>query len=192
MADTNLPDYDQFEFFLHQNDLTSTAAEIHGVIAGCLCAGMKYKHAEWLDLVSEFVLQGADIPDNADTKFKALYETTYQQLMDDAFAFQLFLPNEDDVPLAERAQVLIEWISAFISTFGSAIGDKFITLDPQVKEAYQDMLEISQMDTEMEDNDSNLIAFEEVAEYVRMTCILCFGELGDKGGETGSASPMLH
>ncbi|MCU4674323.1 UPF0149 family protein [Catenovulum sp. 2E275] len=194
MTDIILPDYDQFDFFLHQNELKATAAEVHGIIAGCLCAGMPYKQADWLELVSEFVLQGADINAQAEDKFKELYEITYQQLLNMDYAFQIFLPQEDDIPLSECAQMLIEWLGAFIAAFGSAIGDKFVGLDNEVREAYQDLLDISQMDTDMEDDEENLIAFEEVVEYVRMTAILCFGELGDRKLEQVEQpkSPLLH
>ncbi len=194
MTEISLPDYDQFDFFLHNNELNGTAAEIHGVIAGCLCAGMPYKQPDWLELVSEFVLQGADIPAVAEDKFKTLYETTYQQLLDTDYSFQIFLPQEDDIPLNESAQMLIEWLGAFVAAFGSAIGEKFTQLNTEVREAYQDILDISQMDTDMEDSEENQIAFEEVAEYVRMTAILCFTELGDRKVESIEQpnNPMLH
>lgn len=192
MADSTLPDYEQFDFFLHQNELPCSAAEIHGIICGCLCGGMQYKQGEWLKLISEFALQNAEIPDEALTKFRELYQISYQQLIDTNFGFQIFLPTEDDLPLAEMAQILLEWLSAFIASFGAVVGEQFADADDEVREAYQDLIQISQMDTEMDESEGNQLAFEEVAEYIRMTTVLCFGELGDRSATDGLKKPTIH
>ncbi|WP_040459190.1 UPF0149 family protein [Gayadomonas joobiniege] len=194
MADAQLPDYDTFDFFLHQNDLTCTAAEIHGVICGCLCAGMPYQQAKWRKFISEFVLQDAEVDDRVAEKFREIYQVTYQQLMEPDFSFQIYLPTSEDVPLNEKAQILLEWLAAFISAFGAVVGEQFSAVDKEVREAYQDLISISQMDTEMEETEENLIAFEEVSEYIRMTTLMCFAELGDHNSQQagGPAKPTLH
>ncbi|MER2493923.1 UPF0149 family protein [Catenovulum sediminis] len=196
MADSQLPDYDSFDFFLHQNELPCSAAEIHGIICGCLCAGMPYQHAQWRKFISEFALQDAEVDDTVAEKFRQMYQTTYHQLLDPNFSFQVYIPENDDIPLNERAQILLEWLSAFISSFGAVVGEQFSEVDDEVREAYQDLIAISQMDTEMEETEENLIAYEEVAEYIRMTTIMCFGELGDRSGQEGGKDvfqkPTLH
>lgn len=194
MADAKLPDYDTFDLFLHQQDLTCSAAEIHGVICGCLCAGMPYQHAKWRKFISEFVLQDAEVDDRVAEKFREIYQLTYQQLMQTDFSFQIYLPDADDIPLSEKAQILLEWLGAFISAFGAVVGEQFATVDKEVRESYQDLISISQMDTDMDESEENMLAFEEVAEYIRMTTLMCFGELGDHNStNTGSSdNPILH
>ncbi|WP_016954121.1 UPF0149 family protein [Catenovulum agarivorans] len=195
MAEPILPDYDSFDFFLHQNELPCTAAEIHGIICGCLAGGMPFQSGQWRKFVSEFALQEAELTDEVASKMQEIYKATYEQLLDPDFVFDVYIPRTEDIPLAEQAQMLIEWLAAFISSFGATVGERFANVDKEVREAYQDLIAISQMDTEMEESEENLIAFEEVAEYIRMTTIMCFSELGDKSGVQAAepgAKPTLH
>lgn len=187
-----LPNYDEFELFLHKNELPCTAAEIHGVITGCLCAGMPYKQADWKNFVSEFTMQNDDMSNDVFIKFNQLYQIIYGQLADSDYSFEIFIPTDDDIPLSEKAEVLLEWLGAFIAAFGAVVGDKFVEVEDAVKEAYQDLIEISQMDTEMDDSEENQVSFEEISEYIRVTTIMCFGELGDHSGSHDFKKPTLH
>lgn len=192
MTEQKLPNYDDFELFLHKNELPCTAAEIHAIISGCLCAGMPYKQADWRKFVSEFAMQNTEIADDVLVQFTELYKVIYQQLSDSDYSFELYIPTEDDIPLTEKAEVLVEWLAAFVAAFGAVVGEKFNQVDAQVKEAYQDLIEISQMDSEMDDSEENQISFEEITEYVRMTAITCFGELGDHSGSEDYKKPTFH
>ncbi|AWB68389.1 hypothetical protein C2869_19135 [Saccharobesus litoralis] len=190
MSDVTLPDYDDFDFLLQNNKLPCSASEVHGILCGSICGGMSEASREWLSIVRDFCLDGESVPEDVVSAMINLYKATFEQLKDGQLAFQIYLP-EDDVSLTERAETLIEWLNGFLSS----IGVQSVNLqaaDEEIREAFQDLVAISKMDTELEETEENFQSFEEIVEYIRITAILCFGEFGDALPEDLPNKPTLH
>ncbi|WP_111976604.1 UPF0149 family protein [Algibacillus agarilyticus] len=190
MSDASLPNYDDFDFLLQTHKLTCSASEVHGILCGVICGGMSEHSREWLSVIRDFCLDGALLPDEVAAAMTDLYKTSFSQFKDGQISFQLFLP-EDDVALSERAETLIEWLNGFLS----AVGIQKIKLqdaDSEIREAFQDLVSISSMDTQLEENEENFQSFEEIVEYIRITSVLCFGEFGNALPEDLPKKPTLH
>lgn len=194
MKDLSLPDYDEFDYMLTERKLPVSASELHGILVGCACGGLAEASRDWLFLIRDFCLDGEEIPDDMYNALIQLYRTAFGQLKDGEMSFRMFLP-EDDVELPERAGALTEWTQGFLS----AIGMQKINLndaDDEVIDAFQDMVEISKMDTDLEDEDeATQLQFEEISEFVRMSTLLCFDAFGDHADGSDQASsekPTIH
>jgi uncharacterized protein YgfB (UPF0149 family) len=190
MTDNKLPNYDDFDYLLQQNKLASSASEVHGILCGCICGGMNEISREWLSIFSDFCMDGEEIPNELLNQLILLFKLSFNQFKEGQLAYEIFLP-EDDIPLEERAGALVEWINGFIS----AIGLQKISLqsaDEEIKEAFQDLISISKMETDLDDSEENLQAFEEIVEYIRVSSILCFTEFAKIQEAQAPSSPTLH
>ncbi len=178
MSDLILPDYDDFDFLLQTHKLPCSASELHGILSGAICAGMSEHSRDWIMIIRDFCLDGALLPDEVVTHLTEIYKITFAQLADGQLAYQPYLP-EDDCALAERAEALVEWLTAFIATTGVQ-QINLQTADEEVRNAFEDFVSISQMDTDLDDDDESFESFEEIVEYVRMAAISCFCEFAAK------------
>ena len=61
-----------------------------------------------------------------------------------------------------------------------------------VKEALEDFAEIARLEEDMLDNEESEKALYEVAEYVRISAMLCFNELGKSAEDQQSEPKTLH
>lgn len=190
MSETKLPNYDDFDFLLQKNKVPASASEVHGILTGCITGGMNEASREWVDVIAEFCMDGEPLADEVVSHMLRLYKDTFKQLKEGQLAFEIFLP-EDDVELCERADALIEWINGFLSAIGMQ-KINFQGADEEVREAFQDLIAISKMDTDLDESEENFQAFEEIVEYIRVTGILCFGEFGDIPDDEVPEKPTLH
>ncbi|NTS77177.1 UPF0149 family protein [Catenovulum sp. SM1970] len=178
MSDLTLPDYDDFDFLLSTQKLPCSASELHGILCGAICGGMAKQSREWLMIIRDFCLDGAVVPDDIVTGLIEIYDLTFAQLQDGELSFQLYLP-EDDCAMAERAEAITEWLSGFLG----ALGVQQVNMqaaDEEVRDSFNDLVAISQMDTDLDDDDETFASFEEITEYVRMATIMTFSEFGQK------------
>src|SRR5690606_26089158 len=82
-----------------------------------------------------------------------LREVSKAQFDDDAFGFDLLLPD-DSLPLAKRAEALFDWCRGFLGGFGLAHGDK--PLSDEAGEALADLgrLAFASVDENESDDES--------------------------------------
>ena len=102
----------------------------------------------------------------------------------------LCLPD-DAAPINERGQALLEWVQGFMLGFG-LFQDDLTKCSPDVKEALEDFAEIARMDEEMAEGEEFEQALFEVVEYVRVSAMLCFNELGKSPEEQQSQPKTVH
>lgn len=171
---TNL--FDTLTALLERNDILTNAAEVQGMFCGMLGGGMPVECQDWIEPLSDFIHQGEAFSKEVQNAFYDLYDATCQQLMDSDFSLILCVP-EDSAPINDRGQALLNWVQGFMLGFGLHQAD-LTGCSADVKEALEDFAEIARMDDEMNEDEESEQALFEVMEYVRMTAMLCFNELG--------------
>lgn len=186
---STLPDYQQAQLLLEKNDIFVAPAEAHGVISGLLACGLNIEADEYLGLLSDVFNDGLAFNKELKEFFAAVYKQVVESFSDEEFQFELFLPSEDET-LNDVANGLVSWVAGFMLGFGLKQKD-YGKLSADVKEVISDFSEITRLDTSFEQTEEDSQALHEVVEYVRVSALLCFAELGKDQGEK-PAKKTLH
>lgn len=168
--------YERFSALLSNENIIVDAAEVQGILCGMLAGGMNANDQSWLEALSDVINQGEPFTNNAKTGIVDLFNEICQQYVDPDFALVLCLPD-DNAPINERGSTLLEWVQGFLLGFGLHQAD-LTNCSDDVKEGLEDFSEIARMDEQMSQDEESEQALFEVMEYVRITAMLCFNELG--------------
>ncbi|NQZ49387.1 MAG: UPF0149 family protein [Moritella sp.] len=189
MDKVKLPLFADVNTQLQHSDLLVHPADVHGVICGLLCGGVKLDNKAWLAPFDQLLNEGLGIPDSLESVFADIYNSSEAALEDMTLGFELLIPDMDQ-PLESRMEALAEWLQGFLGGFGMVHSTSTNASD-EVKELIADFASIAQLDIDTED-DSNEAeeAFYEIIEYVRMGATYCFNELSDSGEI--KKIPVLH
>lgn len=172
------------------NKVTSDPSELHGILCGMVSGGMNLDNQDWINSLADFINAGDKFPEEVDSLIYQVYEASVEQLLDGEFSFSMLLPD-DLSPIAERAQCLISWVQGFLLGFGVQQEGQH-SISDEVKEALTDFSEIAKMDSAMPESEESEQALFEVEEYVRISAMLCFSELGKTGETDLSAFRTIH
>ena len=183
-------DYDSVSNKLSQQGVIVDAAEVHGILCGMLCGGMSLTDQKWLEALSETINQGDAFSDPTQHLLNSLFNQTCQQLLEPEFALNLLLPD-DQAPINDRGAALINWVQGFMLGFGLHQQDLMQCSD-DVKEALEDFSDISRMEEPMDADEESEKALLEVEEYVKISAILCFSELGQSLLDDQQETPSVH
>lgn len=167
----------QNELSVHGIDLH--ASELHGMLAGYLCAvkadsseaQRSSLYREWLDVA-------------APEKLHTMLESACADILDNLgeyadFDFQLLVPD-DESPISERARSIGLWCSGFLSGFGES--GRTMATDTDAGEALQDLGRIAAMTDDVPDSEENEADLIEIEEFVRVSALLIFAETGPSSG----------
>ncbi|HAT3677977.1 TPA: YecA family protein [Serratia marcescens] len=185
------PSYQSLTVALNQQSVALTAAEMHGLISGLLCGGSR--DTGWQALVHDLTNEGVAFPQALSQPLQQLYEVTRETLEDDEFLFQLMLPEGEAVSVFDRADALAGWVNHFLLGLGM-MQPKLAQVKDEVGEAIDDLRNIAQLGyDEDEDQEELEQSLEEVAEYVRVAAIMCYGEFTrHKPTAPENIKPTLH
>ena len=183
-------DYDSVSNKLSQQGVIVDAAEVHGILCGMLCGGMSLTDQKWLEALSETSNQGEAFSDPTQHLLNSLFNQTCQQLLEPEFALNLLLPD-DQAPINDRGAALINWVQGFMLGFGLHQQDLMQCSD-DVKEALEDFSDISRMEEPMDADEESEKALLEVEEYVKISAILCFSEMGQSLLDDQQDTPSVH
>lgn len=177
MTDNSVIDIDNFQALLERFEVFANPSEIHGMLTGLLCGGTKLSDTEWLKVVSDFYHQGLDFHEEVVARFELMFRSVYEALQDEQLTFHPLLPDDEEA-LSLRSKALAEWSQGFLLGIGV---NRHVLSDAseEVNEVVKDIAEISKLSTEADDSEENENAFFELFEYVRISTIMCFAELGD-------------
>jgi len=157
-----------------------SAAEIHGMAAGMLCADAHATCASWLD---ESVT-GVVLPESGRVLLERLFEETRRLLASEDFEFDLLLPDEGD-GFNQRVMALKNWCQGFL--YGLGLVAKDIGNDREIHEIINDISEFSKLNEDA-DGEEDEQAYVEVTEYLRASVMLLRVRLGtgqEAGGHAG-------
>lgn len=156
---------------LARQQIGMTAAEIHGLISGMLCAGNQ--DSSWQTLLHELTNDGMVFSGSLSQHIRQLYAETAKQLDEGNFMFQLFLPD-DNTGVFNRANAFAGWVNHFLLGLG-VIQTRLDKLDGDIREVVDDLRNIAQLGCDEDDNPEELAQdLEEVIEYVRVAGMLCY------------------
>ncbi|NMP31104.1 UPF0149 family protein [Thalassotalea sp. M1531] len=176
MSEQSLLDFAQFQAILSAESVQIHAAEVHGVLTGLVAAGYEFENTDYLAMLNDMFNQGEGFPVAVKSAIKQLYSEVWQSLLDDSFSFKLMLPDDDDT-IAERANGLGHWVQGFNLGFGLQQKDTAIA-SQDVKEVLSDFSDIANLSDEIDEDEATEQAYYEIAEYVKVSVLLCFSELG--------------
>jgi uncharacterized protein len=195
MADSTSPEtavdsFDRLSQFLQQQGMLANAAEVHGMLCGMLAGGASPSSEHWLALLSDLLHEGQTFPAPVRTKLDDLTQTIDAALRDPDMNFQLMLPD-DQQPIEERLQAMIAWVQSFLVGFG-VNQTNLASFSDDVREAIDDMVELAKLDFSVEDDDDADRAYFEIVEYLRVSVIMCFCEVGEQVSIDCKTEKTLH
>lgn len=188
-----LLNYDHWTSQLDQHAVMASAAELHGLIAGMLSAGIPADAATILPVLSDFLNDGQALNAHLKAITEQLIAETARQLADPDYSLVLLLPGDDD-SLPERLEAMMEWAQAFLVGFAIQQTDlSLVSVD--VRDAIEQLSELTRIDIYTEDDSSeaeNEESYYLVLEHVRLMVLTCFNEVGQKFTISEVAAKTLH
>jgi len=171
------PSFEDVSEALKVMQALTTASEAHGLLCALFSFGAEVKFTAWSDsLMTKSIEEGDLVASSALQTMKKLYDYTKSQFDEKGLTFDLFIP-EDDEPLTYRAEALTCWIKGFLSGVGLFGLDFENSKDTEVKEAINDLMQISYMDYEALGSDEGCEDdFMELLEYTRVAVLLIDSE----------------
>lgn len=169
-------DFSSAQAIITTENIQSHASEIHGVLTGLICAGFTFEEQNYIGMLNDLFNNGEVFPDAVKVVIKQMYSELWADILDDDYAFQLMLPDDDD-SIVERGHGLSNWVQGFNLGFGLQQKNSPVT-SSEVKEVLTDFVEIANLSDEMEEDEDTEQAYFEISEYVRISALLCFTELG--------------
>lgn len=110
-------------------------------------------------------------------QLKSLYSATLRDLKSEEIAFTPILPDDEHYSLSDRVAGLGQWVRGYLVGIGlSGVQDD--SLDDDIKEALRDLVSISQIDHEVDDEDEDgEKSLFDLTEYVRVLVLTIYGQL---------------
>jgi len=174
-------------------NIKAHASEIHGVLTGLICAGFIFEDQGYVAMLNDLFNNGEGFPARVKTTVKQMFNELWTDILDDTYTFQLMLPDDDD-SIVERGHALGSWVQGFNLGFGLQQKDTPVA-SAEIKEVLIDFAEIANLSDEMEEDEDTEQAYFEISEYVRISALLCFSELGSlpsKSGGNGQDNSIIH
>ena len=165
------------------------ASELHGSLAGYLCAGGRAGADAWPQAL-ELDAEGEGWSGDAFTR--RLYGLCRAQLDDEELGFEPLLPDEA-CPLAERGDALVEWCRGFLGGVGLAGFAAHDTPTGNADEILRDFATIASSSFDYDGDEGDEAALVEVLEFVRVGVLLLHAELHKpRAAEPAAGSRRLH
>lgn len=186
-------DFASAQAVISTENVKAHASEIHGVLAGLVCAGFPFEDQGYLAMLNDLFNNGEGLPANVKSTVKQMFSELWTDILDDVYSFQLMLPDDDDT-IVERGHALSVWVQGFNLGFGLQQKNSPV-VSPEIKEVLTDFAEIANLSDEMEEDEANEQAYFEISEYVRISALLCFSELGalpTKSVNNGEEGSTVH
>ncbi len=187
MTATGLVGHDDIDALIMRLRLGTEASELHGSLCGYLAGGGSLRGSS---VLAALQLDGeAADPDAADLALlERLARQSEAELADPELGFEPLLP-EDDRPLAERAEALVDWCRGFLGGFGLAGTAAHAQLSEEAQEVLRDLGTIAASSFDFGDEDEDEDALVDVHEFVRVAALLLHTECT---AHDPSASGSVH
>lgn len=160
---------------------TTAPAELHGLLAGQLCAGVTFSPKAWLRKVAEFMEPAGELElsRSQQAMLQQLHDGTLAQLADGDMLFQPLLPD-DDTDLLTRLESLAQWCDGFLAGFALVEEHRHAEFPSIINDALKDIAAIAQVgfenveDGTLEDDAED--DYMQVVEHVRLLVMNIFHE----------------
>ncbi len=189
MTATGLLGQDDIAALIMRLRLGIQASELHGSLCGYLAGGGSLRGASVLSALQLDAEGEKTLPSASD---QALLDRLVKQcetdLADPELGFEPILPD-DDRPLTERAEAMVEWCQGFLGGFGLAGATAHAKLSEEAQEILRDLGAIAGSSFDFEDEAEDEDALIEVQEFVRVAAMLLQTECA---ASVKPASGRLH
>ncbi len=157
-----------------------TAGESHGLLCALLSFSSKIRENAWVDsLLSSHIEPSDTKAQQAYKLLTELFKITSQAFQETDFDFPILLPD-DDLPLEDRIDGLAEWCQGYLTGL-HLLGMKLDnpTFSPDLKEALDDLLAISQVELTPEDqkDPESEVRYMQLVEHVKAAVLMISSEL---------------
>lgn len=166
-------DYDDVADELDAASTTMGAAECHGFLTGLVCSSGIAEQKVWILEVFEAYDPKDALQSAALATIQDLYAELQAGLNSPDLNFHLFLP-QDPASLRERTEELGAWCQGFMLGLGMGGLPSLEKISADVRELLDDFSRIANVDFELEDSEEEQVAFEEVAEYLRVGVLVLY------------------
>lgn len=182
--------HQQLMAVLSEHDFTATASELHGLLTGLIAGGMFNGSSDYLTHMADLFNNGLAVKGSLKTASETVVGEIFTQLQGDDMSFSLMLLDDDD-PVNEQAEELVNWVQYFLVGFGLNQRD-LKNCSNEVREIIEDFTNITRMDTDLDDDNDTLADFYEIIEFIRISAVLCHQELGKQVNQPSAASNTVH
>jgi len=189
MSSALTTDFSTLQSIISTQDVIAHASEVHGFLTGLVSAGYDFEASTYLSLLSDAFNNGQPFSATLTSSLQSLYSQIWQSLLDDSYGFKLLLPDDEE-SLAQRSAGLGHWVQGFNLGFGMQ-HQKGDIASEEVKEVINDFAEIANLSSDVDDDEEGEQAFFEIEEYVRISTLLIFAELGSAPASE-KADKTLH
>lgn len=165
--------YQQMEEPLKEVGVLISPSELHGHLCGRHVVGHHLKAGFGMRIIADYVDRSLTELEPVEELLNQLVEEWVFVMERDLFNFRLFLPD-DNIALISRLDELARWSEGFLSGLGSTVGDDEAKIMKEEQETLADLVEISKIDSDVEDNNENEALYAEVSEYVRLAAFSLF------------------
>lgn len=177
------PDFDQLTTALKSLNAGLGAADLHGSLCGFLCAG-GHSVEHFLEAVSLQELLHVDADADARSAVARLIRKSGSDLDSDQFTLVPLLPD-DERPLLERTEALLQWCQGFVGGLGLGGFADEKTLSPDGREVLRDLLEIARTQVSHDaDEEVDEAALAELTEFARVGAMLLREDLRSQTART--------
>lgn len=174
MVATDPIGHDDLDALILRLRLGTEASELHGSLCGYLAGGATLGGTS---VLAALQLDGEATDPSADdlSLLRRLARQCESELSDAELGFQPLLP-EDDRPLTERADALVDWCRGFLGGFGLAGTAAHASLSEDAQEILRDFGTIAASSFDFDNEDEDEDALIEVQEFVRVGALLLYTE----------------
>ncbi len=166
-------------------------AELHGHLCGRHVVGHHLQGSFGLGMISDYVDVPAGELEPLSDELETFIERWVLVMDEELFDFRLFLP-QDGVALSDRLEELAAWCEGFLNGLGSTAGDDEAKLMQAEEETLADLVEISRLETEVEETDENEALYAEISEFVRLAAFNLFDQFRELAEQQNQESGVIH
>ncbi|WP_417545373.1 UPF0149 family protein [Marinobacter sp.] len=171
----------------------SHPSELHGALCGRLAAGSRIEEDEWLAMVCEHMglpETAAAEADDLSVFMNEAYERALVFLKSADMSFHPLLPD-DDYAIDQRLEALVAWIRGFLEGMALSAGESLGEAPEEIRELIEDMVAISQVSEDQEQDHESEQQLVEITEYIRLGALAVFTEFNPPE-KPASQAPTLH
>lgn len=187
MTATGLVGHDDIDALIMRLRLGTEASELHGSLCGYLAGGGSL-HGGSVLAALQLDGEATDPTPDDQALLKRLAKQCETELADPELGFEPLLP-EDDRPLAERAEAMVDWCRGFLDGFGLAGTPAHAQLSDEAQEILRDFGNIAGSSFDFGNEDEDEDALIEVQEFVRVGAMLLHTECA---AHDGPVSGTVH
>ncbi len=167
--------YQPFAEHLKSIGVLASPSELHAQATAVLCVNKATPFDQWFKSITEDYC--VENPDDVNLRhvMTAVFDYAKEQLAKDDYSYQLLLPQEE-FTLAERIEVLSDWVSTFLSALGTA-GFVAESLSKECNEFINDLDKIARIDNTIEGLEGEELDFIEITEYIRSGVMILYVEM---------------